>query len=86
MGLKAWFQDENNTTHLLIGLNRENVESLQRGDVFTLPPGEALSLSDDSDIILIYEDTDEKLVERMKANMPAPTEDRSQRPSHRRRK
>ena len=51
---------KNNTIHLLIGLNREDVESLQSGDVFTLPPGDALPLSDDSDIILIYEDTDEK--------------------------
>jgi hypothetical protein len=63
----------------LIGLNRENIESLQRGDVFTLPPGQTFPLSENSDVVVIYEDTDEKLVERMKNNMPAPKASRSQR-------
>ena len=45
------------------------MSNLRRGDVFTLPAGQVLPLSDNSDIILIYEDTDEKLVERMKAHI-----------------
>ena len=43
MGLKAWFQDEKGTIHLMIGLNRENVQSLQRGDVFHIAIGPNVS-------------------------------------------
>jgi hypothetical protein len=38
-GHKAVAADDSVTEHLIIGLNRENVESLLRGDVFTLPRG-----------------------------------------------
>jgi hypothetical protein len=37
MAIKAIAVDDNNTQHLIIGLNRENIESLLRGDMFRLP-------------------------------------------------
>jgi hypothetical protein len=39
MAIKAVLVDESDTHHLVIGLNRENVNSLLDRDVFTLPPG-----------------------------------------------
>ena len=35
MAVKAIALDDDNVQHLIIGLNRENIESLLRGDVFT---------------------------------------------------
>ena len=37
MAVKAIVVDDENVQHLIIGLNREDIESLLRGDVFTLP-------------------------------------------------
>jgi hypothetical protein len=51
--LRAWFQDEENTIHLVIGLNRDNIASLQRGEVFTLSGGEGYVLSENSDVVLL---------------------------------
>jgi len=42
MAVKAIVVDDSNIHHLIVGLNRENVESILRGDVFTLPRGAAL--------------------------------------------
>lgn len=39
MAIKAIVADEEDVQHLIIGLNREDVEALLRGDVFTLPSG-----------------------------------------------
>ena len=72
MVLKAWMQDERGASHLLIGLSREAVESIQRGDVVTLPPGQNIPLTEESDIVLIYEDTEEALIERMNAGFQRP--------------
>jgi hypothetical protein len=71
MALKATILDEENTPHLLIGLSRENVETLEKGEVFVLPQGQNLPLTDKSDIVVIFEETDEALVQRMKAHMPS---------------
>jgi hypothetical protein len=63
MAIKAIAVDDTNTHHLLIGLNRENVESILRGDVFSLPKG-AAPLTVDSDIVIIFAETDEELAKR----------------------
>ena len=48
--------------HLVIGLNRENIESLLRGDVFTLPGGPVPVLTaNKSDIVLVFAETDKDL-------------------------
>jgi hypothetical protein len=62
-GYKTICVDDSNTHHIIIGLNRENVESILRGDVFTLPSG-AAPLGADSDIVVIFGETDEELVKR----------------------
>jgi len=59
MALKATVLDEDKTQHLLIGLSRATIEALQRGEVFVLPPGQNPALTENSDIVLIYEETDE---------------------------
>jgi hypothetical protein len=65
MAIKAIAVDDENTEHLIIGLNRENVESLLRGDVFTLPSGPVPVLTKDkSDIVLVFAETDEDLAKR----------------------
>ena len=40
MAVKAIVVDGENVQHLIIGLNRDDVESLLRGEVFTLPSGQ----------------------------------------------
>ena len=64
MAVKAIAVDDENTHHLIIGLNRENVEAILRGDVLTLPRGIVLDLSDASDIVVLFAETDEELSKR----------------------
>jgi hypothetical protein len=69
MALKAALLDEENTPHLLIGFSRQDVESMQRGDVLVLPSGRNTPLTEKSDIIVFFEETDEDLVNRMQAGV-----------------
>ena len=69
MAVKAIAVDDANTHHLIIGLNRENIESLLRGDVFTLPHGMAVPLSEESDIVVLFAETDEDLGKRFPPSM-----------------
>jgi hypothetical protein len=50
--------------HVIIRLNRENVDSLLNGDVFTFPPGLLSGMSEDSEIVLMFAETDEELEKR----------------------
>jgi hypothetical protein len=64
MAIKAVAVDDQNTQHLLIGLNRDNINSLLDGDVFTLPRGVAVSLTEESGIVLLFAETDDDLAKR----------------------
>ena len=65
MALKAIVVDEENVQHLIIGLNRENIESLLRGDMFTLPSGLVpVMTANKSDIVLLFAETDDDLGKR----------------------
>ena len=64
MAVKAIALDDDNVQHLIIGLNRENIESLLRGDVFRLPRGIVPELTADSDIVLLFAETDDDLGKR----------------------
>ncbi len=64
MAVKAIAVDDLNTQHLVIGLNRGNVESLLRGEVLTLPGGVVPMLTDESEIVLVFAETDHDLGER----------------------
>lgn len=55
--------------HLIIGLNRDNVNSLLDGNVFTLPAGYLTGLKEDSDVVLLFAETDKDLEKRFP---PAP--------------
>lgn len=63
MAIKAICVDDTDTHHLLIGLNRENIDSILNGDVFTLPRG-AAPLTVDSDIVILFAETDAELEKR----------------------
>jgi hypothetical protein len=52
-----------NTQHLIIGLNRKDVDTILRGDVLTLPPGMP-ELSEASDIVVLFAETDKELAQR----------------------
>ena len=65
MAVKAIALDDDNVQHLIIGLNRENIESLLRGDMFRLPRGIMPELTPDSDIVLMFAETDDDLGKRM---------------------
>jgi hypothetical protein len=64
MAIKAVAVDDENTEHLVIGINWDEVKSLLDGDIFKLPQGAAISLTENSDIVLLFADTDEELEKR----------------------
>ena len=65
MAVRAIVMDQENVEHLIIGLNREDVEALLRGEVFTLPSGQVPVLTEDrSDIVLVFAETDDDLEKR----------------------
>jgi hypothetical protein len=72
MALKAIVVDDENIQHLIIGLNRENVESLLEGEVFTLPPGPVPVLTENkSDIVILFAETDGDLARGFPPKAPA---------------
>ena len=60
MAIKAVAVDDQNAQDLIIGLNRDNINSLLDGDVFTLPKGIAVSIMEQRDIVLLFAETDEE--------------------------
>jgi hypothetical protein len=64
MAVKAIVVDDSGTHHLFIGLNRQNVDSLLRGDVFTLSGGNLRVLSENSDVVVLFAETDQELEKR----------------------
>jgi hypothetical protein len=64
MAIKSVVVDESGTHHLILGLNRENVDSLLNGNVFTFPKGMLSGLSEDSDVVLLFAETDQQLEKR----------------------
>jgi hypothetical protein len=60
MAIKAIAVDDSGTRHLIIGLNRENISSLLGGEIFILPSG-AAPLNEQSDIVVIFAETDADL-------------------------
>ena len=69
MAIKAVAVDDENTQHLIIGLSRDNINSLLNGDVFTLPHGIAIALTENSDIVPLFAETDEDLEKRFPPRM-----------------
>jgi hypothetical protein len=63
MALKATVVEESGTHHLIIGLNRENVDSIVGGEVFMFPPG-VVPLTDESEIVILFAETDDEITER----------------------
>jgi hypothetical protein len=62
MAIKATCIDEAQMLHLRIGLNRTNLEALLRGETVTLP-ADANPLAEESDIAVVFAETDEELVQ-----------------------
>jgi hypothetical protein len=69
MAIKAIGVEDENTQHLIIGLNRDDVDVLLDGDVFTLARGMAVTLTEKSDIVLLFAETDEQLEKRFPARL-----------------
>ena len=69
MALKAICIDDAQNVHLLIGLNRKNIEDLLRGETLTFPRG--VPLTDESEIAIVFAETDEELVEK---RLPPPAD------------
>jgi len=69
MAVKAIALGEDNIQHIIIGLNRENIESLLRGEMFKLPRGIMPELTAASDIILMFAETDDDLGKRLPPSM-----------------
>jgi hypothetical protein len=80
MSVKAVAGDEVGTQHFIIGLNREDIKSLLKGDVLTLSQGFYPKRTDDSDVVLLFAETDQDIGKRFP---PGP---RPASASHRKRK
>ena len=64
MVIKAVLADEFGTDQLILGLNREDMESLLSGDVFTLPRGMLSGMSEDCNVELLFAETDDEVASR----------------------
>jgi len=64
MAIKAVAVDEDNIHHLIIGLNRENVDDILSGKVLTLPAGFLTGLTEESDVVVVFGENDEELAQR----------------------
>jgi hypothetical protein len=63
MAIQAVARDGSDIQHLIIGLNRDDVQSIMRGEVFTLPRRVGgIELSRYSDIIMLFAETDDELL------------------------
>ena len=56
--------DENGTQRFIIGLNRADIESLLEGNVVTLPRGVLPVITEDSDVVLLFAETDHDIGRR----------------------
>jgi hypothetical protein len=63
MGLKATLLDDENTPHLLIGLNRKSWNRSSAARSSGCRQARNVPLTEKSDIVIIFEETDEQLVE-----------------------
>ena len=61
MSITAIAVDDANVQHLIIGLTRAEVGALVGGDVLTLPRILKPELTADSDIVVLFAETDEEL-------------------------
>jgi hypothetical protein len=58
MPVKAVVVDDAGTQHLIVGLNRANVESILAGEVLTRPRGFPAQLTQASYIVILFAETD----------------------------
>jgi hypothetical protein len=71
MAVKAVCKDKEGIQHLIIGLSRENLNTLVDGEVLTMPQGLAANITEASDIVLLFAETDAELKSRMSPLMRA---------------
>ena len=63
MAVKVTCTDDLNTEHLVIGLNLQDIESLLRGERVTLTRGKTVTLGTNSDVAIVFGQTDQDLVQ-----------------------
>jgi hypothetical protein len=64
MAIKGIAVDDENLHHLIIGLNRQDVEAILAGRVVSLPAGFLPNLTEQSDVVVMFGETDEELEQR----------------------
>jgi hypothetical protein len=64
MSITAIALDDVDTQHLIVGLNGADVEAIMRGDVLTLPRILKPELTAESDIVVLFAETDVALAGR----------------------
>lgn len=58
MAIKAVAIDDTGTRHLVIGLNRENMNTLLNGNILILPTGYLAGLTEDGYVVLMFAETE----------------------------
>lgn len=64
MAIKASFVDDD-TLHLVIGLTRKNMNTLLNGNVLILPAGYLTGFTENSDVVLLFAETEKDLERRL---------------------
>ena len=77
MSIKAVAVDSEDIHHLIIGLNREDVETILQGNVLTLPAGYLHGLTEESDVVVLFAETDEELEGRFPRHLRPPHRSRT---------
>jgi hypothetical protein len=77
MSIKAVVVDTGDIHHLIVGLNRKDVETILEGNVLTLPAGFLVGLTEQSDVVLLFAETDEDLDRRFPRNLRPPHRSRT---------
>lgn len=69
MAIKIICSDSADNTHLLLGLNRSEINALLEGKQFRFPPG-VLPLNEHSEVVIMFAETDDELEKRMPQKPP----------------
>ena len=77
MSIKAVAVDSEGVHHLIIGLNREDVETILQGSLLSLPAGFLHGLTEESDVVVLFAETDEKLEGRFPRHLRPPHRSRT---------
>jgi hypothetical protein len=68
-GNQAVVADQQNLHHLVTGLNRDDVNAIFKGKIVALPAGTLTGLTEESDVVIMFGETDEDISNRFSSTL-----------------